>query len=274
MVDNLACYRTKLLLKRESVRNNIPKIPMVYVKYNVPKAIRHLGMDEKTKSFTAPARLNKLNLISKTLRSAMEKKMSDRKNQIINVESHRLKGLGVGKCYSEYIPPPTAPEPVRAGNTPSGTPSVSNSRTGMRQSTLPSPMSNCQSATPTRHQIELERSMKSSQASAISQITKIYAAKQKNSNKEKAKDVLETKVFNSQTKRSQIYHPQYIHSPVLFSQSYHDNRGQGHHEDKVKGNHDNNENEEKKEENDENDGYTSYQNVKTRYHLNHGEYNK
>lgn len=80
MVDNLECYRTKLLLKRDSLNN---KIPMVYVKYNVPKAIRTLGVDEKGKAFTAPARLNRISQISKTLRSAYERKLADRKSKLI-----------------------------------------------------------------------------------------------------------------------------------------------------------------------------------------------
>lgn len=83
MVDDEGCYRHKLLHKRESLQTKIPKIPMVCVKYNVPKAIRSLGMDEKGKSFTAPARLNRISHIAKTLRSALERKMSERRSKCL-----------------------------------------------------------------------------------------------------------------------------------------------------------------------------------------------
>lgn len=68
-----------MLAKRESLQN---ALPMVYVKYNVPKAIRSLNMDEKgTKSFTAPARLSRISVVSKALKSAIERKNSDRKSK-------------------------------------------------------------------------------------------------------------------------------------------------------------------------------------------------
>lgn len=71
MVDNLECYKTRLLLKRDQIKNTVG---MVYVKYNVPKAIRGLGMDGRAKSFTAPARLSKISQVSKTIRTTYERK--------------------------------------------------------------------------------------------------------------------------------------------------------------------------------------------------------
>ena len=56
---------------------------MVFVKYNVPKAIRSLGVGEKgTKSFTAPAKLSRINL---TLKSASQKRaMEFRKSKFVS----------------------------------------------------------------------------------------------------------------------------------------------------------------------------------------------
>lgn len=197
-------------------------------------------------------------------------------DQIINVESHRLKGLGVGKCYTEYVPPPTAPEQVRSGPTPSTTPGLSHSRSTLRHSVMPSPMSNCQSATPTRQQTDIERSaLKNSQSSTINQLTKIYTARQKYSYKDRIKDELENKMMNSPVQRNAVHQPAYLKSPVLFSQGYYESRGQGYNDEKGKGqNEDKDKFDLKKEEFDDNDGYSSYQNVRNGYHLHHGEYNK
>ena len=60
-----------------------------------------------------------------------------------DVENHRIKGLGVGKCY-EYYPPPSAPDYLRvpAPVTPATTPG--NSRLGNYHSFSPSQMYPCQ----------------------------------------------------------------------------------------------------------------------------------
>lgn len=71
MVNNLECYKTRLLLKRDQIKNTIGT---VYVKYNVPKAIRGLGVDGRAKSFTAPARFSKISQVSKTIRTKYEHK--------------------------------------------------------------------------------------------------------------------------------------------------------------------------------------------------------
>lgn len=79
MCDHVQCYQNKLLARRENLQN---AMPMVYVKYNVPKAIRSLNLEEKgSKSYTAPARLNRISLVTKALRSAIERKNVDRKSK-------------------------------------------------------------------------------------------------------------------------------------------------------------------------------------------------
>ncbi|XP_060566392.1 homeobox protein 4-like isoform X2 [Ruditapes philippinarum] len=279
MVDNLECYRTKLLLKRDSLNN---KIPMVYVKYNVPKAIRNLGLDGREKSFTAPARLNRISQISKTLRSAYERKLADRKNQVtVNIESHRLKGLGVGKCYSEYRPPPTAPDIVqRQGFTPS-TPSLANSRTSQRTASMNSPN---QSAAPSRQSSSTLPSQKScsqdrtfqknAQSSAIKQITNIYNSNPKTNSNTKLKE-MENKPKIQNQKSIAVHHPTYLHSPMLFSQSHHPGnhevKGQVHVNGEVQG-HMNRGEGQTHEDTDK--GYAAYQNVKTDYGSYLNEYNK
>lgn len=76
MCDHLEYYRNKILPKRDTISNSLPT---VYVKYNVPKAIRSMGVDEKGKvAHTAPARINR---IGRTLRSALEKKASDKRSK-------------------------------------------------------------------------------------------------------------------------------------------------------------------------------------------------
>ena len=80
MCDHVECIRNKLLGRRESLQNGLPT---VYVKYNVPKAIRSLDLDEKgSKSNTAPARISRISFVTKALRSAIERKSySDRRSK-------------------------------------------------------------------------------------------------------------------------------------------------------------------------------------------------
>lgn len=79
MYNHIECIKNKLLGRRESLQNGLPT---VYVKYNVPKAIRSLNVDEKgSKSNTAPSRLNRISFVTKALRSAMEKKNLDRRSK-------------------------------------------------------------------------------------------------------------------------------------------------------------------------------------------------
>lgn len=113
----------------------------------------------------------------------------------MNVESHRLKGLAVGKCYSEYIPPSAASDAVRstgttatptsslnAPATPCTNPGLANSRSSHRNHTVPaaSPLSNYSSSTPSRQLSSLDQAMlKSAQAMHISQINNAYMQRQK-----------------------------------------------------------------------------------------------
>jgi len=68
---------------------------MVYVKYNVPKAIRTLGVGEKGGggAQTAPARLSRVSSLAKSLRSAQERKVKDRS---------RCRLTGVATGFTEY----------------------------------------------------------------------------------------------------------------------------------------------------------------------------
>ena len=79
-IGSLDLIRNRLFPKREADANTLP---MVFVKYNVPKAIRSLGMNDTKgqKSFTAPAKLGRINL---TLKSASQKRALEfRKSKLI-----------------------------------------------------------------------------------------------------------------------------------------------------------------------------------------------
>ncbi|XP_045157454.2 putative uncharacterized protein DDB_G0279653 isoform X2 [Mercenaria mercenaria] len=208
-----------------------------------------------------------------------EKKRKQQDQVAVNVESHRLKGLGVGKCYSEYHPPPTAPETVqRQGFAPS-TPSLSNSRASQRTSVMPSPLSqNQQSATsrqstytlPSQKQSSRDRAnLQNAQTSAIKQITNIYNSRPKTNNKDKE---IENKVQNQ--KSMMVHHPTYLHSPMLFSQSHHpgnhEARSQVYVNGEVQG-HPNRAEGQGQEDADK--MYAAYQNVKTDYGSYLNEYN-
>lgn len=139
----------------------------------------------------------------------------------VNIESHRLKGLAVGKCYTEYIPPSTSAENSRPNGvtsmptqpaTPAATQNLANSRNSNRNTTMPSPLSNCQSTTPSRAYSNLDQAMmQSAQAMHISQINNAYLQRHKS----KLED-LETpkqKVVMKATENG------YVQTPVLFSDS-------------------------------------------------------
>ena len=136
----------------------------------------------------------------------------------VNVESHRLKGLAVGKCYSEYIPTPsevsrscgttaTPTSSLMGSTTPATTPGLGNSRNSHRNPNHPgSPLStSASSSSLSRTLTNLDQAMlKSSQAMHISQINSAYMQRQK------------TKYEEMDTVRSSNG---YIQRPVLFSDS-------------------------------------------------------
>ena len=197
----------------------------------------------------------------------------------VNVESHRLKGLGVGKCYSDYCPPPTAPDIVQRQGFAPATPGLANSRASQRTVTMPSPN---QSAAPSRQSSSTLPSQKSSsqdrailknaQANAIKQITNIYNSNPKTNNKPKE---MENKPKAQYQKSVAVHHPTYLHSPMLFSQSHHPGnhevKGQVHVNGDVQGHFNRGEGHGQE---DVDKGYAAYQNVKTDYGSYLNEYNK
>lgn len=93
---------------------------------------------------------------------------------------------------------------------------------------MPSPMSQSQSASPSRQTSTAMSSqrphsqdhaiLKNAQANAIKQITNIYNSRPKTNYKERE---VENKAKNQNQKSMVVHHPTYMHSPMLFSQSHH-----------------------------------------------------
>lgn len=188
---------------------------------------------------------------------------------VATVENHQLKGLGVGKGYSEYHAAPTAPDPAqqRQGYTPN-----TSSRASQRPPIIPSPMNQCQSAsqsrqqpsTPSQRPVTQDRTnLKYSQANTIKQITNIYIARQKSMIRDK-------EIENKTAYQNGQHHPAYLHSPMLYAQKHHP----GNHGLKDQGHQNKGQGHQCSGEGHEDPGYAAYQNVKNDYSGYLNEYNK
>ncbi|XP_052776675.1 putative uncharacterized protein DDB_G0282133 isoform X2 [Mya arenaria] len=147
-------------------------------------------------------------------------------NQIaVSVDSHRLKGMGVGKIYSDYPyhPPPTAPEQNPHHVRPIATPSSSMlanstfSRSSAHSISQTSPLSNYQTASPSRPERAV---LKSAQNTSVNnQMNNLYLQKQNTEVK-----------FDFRKHRSKISETSYSQNPILFGdgQEYFYSKGQGY----------------------------------------------
>ncbi|WAR24020.1 hypothetical protein MAR_037689 [Mya arenaria] len=133
---------------RQNGRGNY--VPVVSVQYDVP-------MSPPSPLMYRIRRLGTPQMLGYT-RSKSEERVRVNNQIAVSVDSHRLKGMGVGKIYSDYPyhPPPTAPEQNPHHVRPIATPSSSMlanstfSRSSAHSISQTSPLSNYQTASPSR----------------------------------------------------------------------------------------------------------------------------